>query len=379
MKNIVIDTNILHQEGLSSGRMKILAKLVAEGVLTVYVPEIVKREFITKRVSEITNAITNIQSNIKTISRKTENKGEFRDKIISFESALPQLKQDVENQVVAEFNQWEKLLLVNVLEFNPVHIHKVLDDYFVGSGAFKLLKNRDDFPDSMIHHTINELAEKIGELYVVLSDGAFKRGIKGQKSVITLNSLNDLLQLEEIEQYLENQQLNEYFIGSEFSRYLLSYLKEEKQIIEQIYLEDSIENTDCIGVDFYNAQLNFPSHEHVSELSISNFYKISDTEFTAEISFQTYATLSYVCDYGSFLELEKDSTRDIEMSSMNGDGWCELLEAVVTQYTGSINLSLQEEQSFESIKSIAKNLVQDDSMLSITLDINSACLTWFVA
>jgi predicted nucleic acid-binding protein len=377
MKNIVIDTNILYQEGLSSGRMKILAKLVTEGVLTVYVPEIVKREFITKRVSEITNAITNIQSNIKTISRKTENNGEFRDKIISFESALPQLKQDVENQVVAEFNQWEKLLLVKVLEFNPVHIHKVLDDYFVGSGAFKLLKNRDDFPDSMIHHTINELTEKIGELYLVLSDGAFKKGIKGQKSVITLNSLNDLLQLEEIEQYLSNQQLNEYFIGWDFSTYLLNYLKEEKQIIEQIYLEDRIENTDCIGVDFYNAQLNFPDHEHVSELSISNFYKISDTEFTAEISFNTYATLSYVCDYGSFLELEKDPTRNIEISSMNGDGWCEVLELVGAQYKGSINLSFLEKQSFESIKSITKNLVQDDSLLCITLDINSACITWF--
>ena len=377
MKNIVIDTNILYQEGLSSGRMKILAKLVTEGVLTVYVPEIVKREFITKRVSEITNAITNIQSNIKTISRKTENSGEFRDRIISFESALPQLKQDVENQVVTEFNQWEKLLLVKVLEFNPVHIHKVLNDYFVGSGAFKLLKNRDDFPDSMIHHTINELAKEIGELYVVLSDGAFKKGIKDQKSVITLNSLNDLLQLEEIEQYLSNQQLNEYFIGWEFSTYLLDYLKEEKQTIEQIYLEDNIENTDCIGVDFYNAQLNFPSHVYVSKFSISNFYKISDTEFTAQISFNTYATLSYVCDYGSFLELEKDPTRDIEISSMNGDGWCEVLELVGTQYKGSINLSFSEKQPFESIKSITKNLVKDDSSLCITLDINSACITWF--
>ncbi|WP_206191803.1 hypothetical protein, partial [Shewanella carassii] len=49
MKNIVLDTNILYQEGLSSGRMKVLAKLVDAELIAVYIPEIVKREFITKR------------------------------------------------------------------------------------------------------------------------------------------------------------------------------------------------------------------------------------------------------------------------------------------------------------------------------------------
>ena len=379
MKNIVIDTNILHQEGLTSGRMKILAKLVAEKLITIHVPEIVKREFITKRVSEITDAIISIQSNLKTISRKTENNGEFKDKIISLESSLPSLKQDVEKQVINEFNEWVKTLSVNILQFNPNHIHNVLDDYFVGSGAFKLLKNRDDFPDSMIHHTISSLAEELGELYVVLSDGAFKRGIKEQENIITLNSLNDLLKLEEIDKHISSQQLNKYFIGSEFSTYLLAYFKEEKDIIEQIYFEDDIENSEFIGVNFYNAQLNFPSHEYITELKLSNFYQISGTEFTAEISFNTFATLSYVSDYGTFLELDKDSSRNVEMSSMNGEGWCELLESVLTQYRGSINLSFSEEQTLEAINVIMQNMTQDDSPLSITLDIDSACLTYFVA
>jgi predicted nucleic acid-binding protein len=79
MKNIVLDTSILYQEGLASGRMKVLAKLVANELITVYVPEIVKREFITKRISEITEAITNIQSNLKTILRKVDRVGSFKD------------------------------------------------------------------------------------------------------------------------------------------------------------------------------------------------------------------------------------------------------------------------------------------------------------
>lgn len=81
MKNIVLDTNILHQEGLSSGRMKVLAKLVDDELVTIHIPDIVKREFITKRSSEITDAIHTIQSNLKTIHRKVDRKTVLESKL----------------------------------------------------------------------------------------------------------------------------------------------------------------------------------------------------------------------------------------------------------------------------------------------------------
>jgi len=379
MKNIVIDTNILHQEGLASGRMKVLAKLVNEKIIAIHIPEIVKREFITKRITEITDAITGIQSNFKKIHRKIESDGFFKDKSISLESDVLVLKQGVENQVIEEFNQWCELLEVHILEFNPININKVLDDYFIGSGAFKSLKSREDFPDSMIHHSINSLSEELGDLFVVLSDGAFKKGIKGQENITTLNSINDLLKLEDIERYLFNDELNEYFIGSEFSSNLLCYLKEEKDLIEEIYIQDDIDNTEILGINYYNAQLNFPNHESVSELCVFNFYLISETEFTAEISFKTYATLSYVTDYGSYIDLERYSSREIDLDSMNGEGWCDLYEAALIQYSGKVNLSFTEKQTLETIKPIMEKLAQDDSLVNITLDIDTGCLIELVA
>lgn len=374
MRNIVIDTNILHQEGLTSGRMKVLAKLVNDELLVIHIPEIVKREFITKRVSEINEAFTNIQSNLRSIQRKIEADGNFKDESTSVEREILALKEGVENQVVEEFNQWVALLKINILEFNPDNISKVLDDYFIGSGAFKSLKNRDDFPDSMIHHSINSLAEELGDLFVILSDGAFKRGIKGQENITALNSINALLELQDIKQHLSNEELNEYFVGSDFSSYLLNYLKKEKDLINEVYIEDDIDNTDLLGINTYNPQLNFPDNEKISELSISNFYLISETEFTAEISFNTYATLHYVSDYGSYLSIEKDSSRDIDMDSMNGDGWCDLYEYVLAQYRGKINLLFTEAQTLETIKAIMGKLDQDNSAVDITLDIDSSSL-----
>ena len=374
MKNIVLDTNIIYQEGLTSGRMKVLEKLVADQLIVIHVPEIVKREFITKRVSEITEAFTSIQSNLKTILRKVGSVGSFKDQSVSLEAAVLVLIPDVEKHVAEEFNKWVEQLAVKVLDFNPVQIENVLDDYFVGRGAFKSQKNREDFPDSMIHHSICNLVGEVGELYVVLSDGAFKRGIKEDENITTLNSLNELFKLEDIDQHLSNELLNEYFVGASFSESLRNYLSEEKDLIEYIYIPDCIVNTELIGINLYAAELNFPNSKDITELTITDFYPISETEFTADIAFRTDATLHYVSDYRSYLVLEKDASRNVSMDSMNGEGMCDLYELVITQYSGKINLSFVEPQMVDTIESIMQNIIKDDSPVSIVLDIDTACL-----
>jgi hypothetical protein len=289
------------------------------------------------------------------------------------------LKQDVEKNVEGEFSEWMTLVNAKILDFDPAKIENVLDDYFVGCGAFKSQKNREDFPDSMIHHSICKLVGEVGVLYVILSDGAFNRGIKGQENITTLKSLNELLNLEDIKQYLSNEQLNEYFVGVGFSKSLCNYLSKQKELIEHIYIPDGVENTELIGIKLYAAELNFPDPERISELTITNFYPISETEFTAEVTFRTNASLHYVSDYGSYLELERDSSRDVDMDSMNGEGMCDLYEHVLTQYVGKVSLSFIESQTVETIKPIMQNLVHDDTPVSIVLDVDMARLIEIVA
>ncbi len=64
MINIILDTNILHKEGLLSGRMQMMEKLVEAGVVTIHIPDIVKREFLTKRVGDVTDACDMIRRNV---------------------------------------------------------------------------------------------------------------------------------------------------------------------------------------------------------------------------------------------------------------------------------------------------------------------------
>ena len=55
---------------------------------------------------------------------------------------------------------------------------------------------------------------------------------------------------------------------------------------------------------------------HSTNFYAASFISLSDTEFTADISFKTIATLHYVSDYGSNFEI----ARDIDMDSMNSRG-----------------------------------------------------------
>ncbi|HCL9139956.1 TPA: DUF4935 domain-containing protein [Escherichia coli] len=56
MYNVVLDTNILHAEGIHSRGMATLKKLIDEGIVKVHLPELVVREFSTKKITVINEA-----------------------------------------------------------------------------------------------------------------------------------------------------------------------------------------------------------------------------------------------------------------------------------------------------------------------------------
>ena len=82
MINLALDTNILHQEGLASGRMQILQKLAEDNLVKVYIPEIVKREFITKRTHAIKESLEKATSNLKGAHKKLDTNSESKLKSI---------------------------------------------------------------------------------------------------------------------------------------------------------------------------------------------------------------------------------------------------------------------------------------------------------
>ncbi len=55
MYNVVLDTNILHEEGLNSAGMGVVNRLVNNGIVNLHIPELVIKEFSTKKQMGLLN------------------------------------------------------------------------------------------------------------------------------------------------------------------------------------------------------------------------------------------------------------------------------------------------------------------------------------
>jgi hypothetical protein len=375
MINLILDTNILHQEGIKSGRMQVLKKLTDAEIVKLYLPEIVKREFYTKRVDSVSDLLEKTLTNFKGIHKKIESQGEIKTEITSIEAKVRNIQESLRSVIDEEISSWQNEFGVEVLSFVPDDISIVMDDYFTGKGAFKSLKNRDDIPDSMIHTSICRLADKVDKVYLIIKDGTFKNCMSKHPKVEVFDSLADFFKYNPIEEFLANEHLREYFEGRSFSKSLTQYLALQEDMIGQVYIPDgNVGNTDLIGIKVFNTEINFPISSNIKDLCISDFYAISTERFTAEISFITTASVHFISNYGSFLELERDSSRDVDMDSMNGEGICDLYESYQARFTGSIELALSESFNLEQISNLVEGLVEDDSKLHIDLDIDFAKL-----
>lgn len=375
MINLILDTNILHQEGLNSGRMQVLKKLINNELVKLFIPEIVKREFTTKRASEITNSLNSMKGNISKLQNRIDFENDLKNSSQEIEKELNRLKAIVEESVEIEFQTWVDELKVTVPKFNPEHIDFVFNDYFSGSGVFRSLKYREDLPDSMIHQTIKQLVADIGEVHLTLIDGAFKKHMKKDQNVKVFDSLDEFFSIDTIETFLSNEQYERYFNSEKLATLLTSYLRTQDELISHIYIPDgAVENTEQVGIRIFNAEINWPDATAIDNLSISNFYVISDTKFTATVSFTSHAPLHFISDYGSYLELERDKERDVDMDSMNGEGICDLYESYIAEFQGVISLNFDERYELEQIEAIFDNLTSNDSNVSVELDIESASL-----
>lgn len=80
MISLLLDTNILHQEGLSSGNMQMLHRLVNASHVEVFVPEIVKKEFISRRIMEAREKLKDAQNSLSAVGKKYLKRVMFRQK-----------------------------------------------------------------------------------------------------------------------------------------------------------------------------------------------------------------------------------------------------------------------------------------------------------
>ncbi|OZS41375.1 hypothetical protein ASV53_24075 [Photobacterium sanguinicancri] len=259
---------------------------------------------------------------------------------------------------------------MNKLLFKPENIESVMDDYFSGKGVYRNVKSREDIPDAMINTCIDQLISEVGNVTVLIKDGVFKRHLGGNSSVTIFDGLSDFLKTKAVEaltnKVMAVEDVRKYFESEDANHLLTNYFRELDEDISLIYVEDEgVINKDVIAERVYNAEVNFPMSSNIDSLTIDNLYALTAEKFVGDISFETDATVHFISDYGTYLDIQNDKNRDVDMDSMNGDGMCDLYESYRVRYTGQVEILLADSFEKPVVEVLMRNIKNNEGAVSI--------------
>jgi hypothetical protein len=354
MKRLFLDTNILCQEGFSSRNMKVLMLLVEADQLKIYVSEISKREFISKYIVENDKALDEYLTKVKKLNRVFSGKSDQ-----SLETLLEREKKSYEETIEDNFNQWVKVLKINILNFIPENIYSVMNDYFSGGGVFSNIKNRNDIPDSMIHTSITMLLQRYEELTVVINDNKFKTKIEKNPKICAVKSLADFFKLPDIKNKIESLEsvnkvaveVKEYFFGIKFRDFLLDYLRNSKESLEFICLEqEQIYNTDkLVFSDYWGVKLESPTIDKIKGIYISEVFMLSKNIYSIDLEFETIASINFAIGWSDFYNKKLNFYRSFDVISGDGEVH-EVLERWHVKLYGEIQIECEDNFNLDYIK-----------------------------
>ncbi|WP_449649156.1 PIN domain-containing protein [Rahnella aceris] len=374
MYHIVLDTNILHQEGLYSNDMRILKNLIDAGLVSVHIPSIVAQEFITKRITSVKEESAKIIKALDAFDKE----GRRIDTVIYGDTKktiqeLAIIEATIEEKTKKSFDSWVKELKINILQPQQENFLQVFNDYFSGQGVFRQIKSRDDIPDAFINISLELLTESVGDLIVIIKDDRLKKHLDKNEKIKTLPELRELFDEKGLEETLASEKITKFIFSEELSHSLISFLDAYPNYFESFNEEsDSIPGDTLIGVRVYNINIELETYDSLENFNITDVRKISQNKFSANFTFTVDSGIGYVTDYGSYLDIVRLHGRKPDCWSMNGEGWCDIVEDARLRYFGDLTIELTKE--YEQIDSINifdelenKNIIITMSAISVQI------------
>lgn len=367
MYNVILDSNILHEEGFHSNDMRMLKGLIDDNLVAVHLPELVCREFLTHRSYKIIDALDRARKEINSVERDVKQiSSTISESINTLKDCIQSETESIEGLVEGSFNEWLKEYSVRVIELDVNTTPGVFDDYFKGLGAFRDKKKRDDIPDAFINKAISSLIDTVGDVTVIIKDREFTRHLRGNPNVAVLNNLRDLFNYDGLGKSLANAEVRSFIASTEFSHAIEEYLEMQPQGLGEHYFEnEEIDGSEIIDVFLMNLSVELDSLDSIDIISMENIRSINDSEFSAIFKFQMNAGVSYVTDYGSVLALEKMKNRRPAVWSMNGDGICDVSESARLEVVGDLKVIINDRSHFTGRAEVLEDLIQKNTNISL--------------
>ncbi|EPC9791837.1 PIN domain-containing protein [Klebsiella variicola] len=370
MYNVVLDTNILHEEGLNSAGMGIVNRLVNNQIINLHVPELVIKEFTTKKIDGIIESLSKASGTLKGMDRDIRaTETTLSHEVDEIKMRIDELSSSIKERVDGIMQKWIDENRVTVLPLKNEYATPVFENYFVGGGVFRTKKERGDIPDAFINLSINELHDSIGRLVIIIKDGVFKKSLSRNQDFIILDSLQDLFELSDIKSSIENLDVTSFVSSVAYSQAMVRLLQAKPGYFESIYVEPS-EGRELIADWVLHVEAEVDDFSHVENIAIDRVHKISEQHFAAKISFQMDSGISYVTDYGEVLKIERDKKRTADCWSMNGEGMCDVTESARLKFYGDLNIFF--DVSIDSLEQREIDSYFEADTIKMAIDINDA-------
>jgi hypothetical protein len=377
----VLDTNILHNDGIHSIKIKKLKKLIDVNFITLYIPEIVKREYITKMYDKLELELNNatLKENRRYFEYDTH---DTKNKIALIDKTIIELKNNIKISINNEFDNWIDEYKIKILLFNNSNMPKVMDEYFTGGSVFSSIKSRKDIPDAMINSCITDLNNIIDdeELYVLVNDAIFKKHLEQQKGIIPCESLNKLLEIEifEKELSLNNDEITKKLINriksDSFKDELIS-LFSTNSLMNELYVDsDNVLNIRALANNTFFCEVNGLKGDEFLDIKLHNVNEIDNFQFSVDLEFISEAQIRFGTEFIDYNILESSIERKLEFDNMKSDGAIIYYEDRYLHFDGSIILnynSANESFSFIEIEIYEAKILDQESKAIKALNLSN--------
>ncbi|PHQ75186.1 MAG: hypothetical protein COB74_05205 [Shewanella sp.] len=378
MLKVVLDTNVLRENGLTKPNLVMLTRLSKESVVEVYIPTIVKKEYISQMVIDVFESSHNIMHSFKTIKKRLGSEHPYLDNLNVIESLLEEFNANFEEPIKTSFERWIVENNIKELQFESSDIDSVIDDYFSGGGVFKKIKHRDDFPDAMISKGIISIARE-WPVTVLTKDGNFKDKLSMINNVTVLNSLREYLDTKEVEHELRilnerTSKINEVIeiitIGHSKTK-LAEFVCSEGAYLEDIYLSGSeVKGQENLLLDsIYDSSIEEISTSTIQNVELGDVRFVSDDVYVVDLQFSAIAQINYVGFYGDFIELEETEKLNVEFDGMNREGFGECAETRMVSFNGVIEVCIDPSLTAQQLLIHIDFFSQDNAKVSGTVEV----------
>ncbi|MGR2881071.1 PIN domain-containing protein [Vibrio vulnificus] len=340
MIKILLDTNILHQEGLQSSRFQVLQRLIKSNAICLVIPEMVLKEYKSKRQDQAEGELKKLNSALDNLNRKSILD---KDKFVvrQFTNFVSSSIKEVERFVDA----WVEENKVVVPLISETSIDDIFKSYFSGTGAFRNKKQREDIPDAVILDAIDKLAKE-GKLFVVAKDGALIEAIKDIDNVVLFKDLTEVIEIPQLKATLAELNANERKVTSiietlstfDSSYEVSEYLTDNNLVeVEGFYDEDFVE----LPYDLSNIELT--EHEvhvrNLKEVSVDSPRYLGNGKFAYALAAECEAELSFYCENDAYESLSYDYRKALSKSEVDDLSKVRVAGSIEVVFKGVVELS----------------------------------------